>query len=254
MNNSNLLQEISRRLLHENICSTPLNNKDLNTIAEYMRLRNGGSQLMRRLSNIELNFVQIREDAENAHSEAVAAKETILRAFKDLTDNWARKGYLREFVFSHQQEDADQIKSDLSLALESINININILSRSLMMLGETSAQMRACAASFTEVYNESKLAIYAAFLNRDKEEVLDCRAISLQAHASANESNRASSGFLGIAKNCTRILATVNTLITEASYITYSDSSAPFKSRLLSPAIISNKITETIRIVDYIKL
>ena len=74
------------------------------------------------------------------------------------------------------------MRSDLSLAVEAINADMNVISKSLMTLGETSAQMRACSASFMEIYNESKLAIYAAMLNRDKEEVLDCNNKAMQAY------------------------------------------------------------------------
>jgi hypothetical protein len=146
------------------------------------------------------------------------------------------------------------MRSDLSLTIESINISLNTISKSLMTLGETSAQMRACSASFMEIYHESKLAIYAAMLNRDKEEILDCRAISLQSHASANESNRASAHYLGTAKNCTRAIALINAMMAESSGALYADTAHTYRSKLFSPTVISNKIAETIRNLEYINI
>jgi hypothetical protein len=64
------LQALSDRLFRENICTVPLNEKALQTIAEFMRLRNANSELMRRLSNVELNYVQIRAEAEESCSNA----------------------------------------------------------------------------------------------------------------------------------------------------------------------------------------
>lgn len=254
MYTSEALQALSDRLFRENICTVPLNEKDLLTVAEFMWLRNANSELMRRLSNVELNYVQIRSEAEDSCHEASLAKNAITVSFKSLIDTWGNKGYLREFLFTFKEEAAENIRSELSLALESINANLNVISRALMLLGETSAQMRACSASFMEIFNESKFAIYAAMLNRDKEEVLDCRAISLQSHASSNESNRTSAHYLGVAKNCTRIIALVNSFISESSYSLYSEGSATYRNNLLSPAIISNKITEVLRNLEYISI
>ncbi len=254
MNTAESLKIISERLVRENICSMPLNEKALQTVFDFMRLRNANSELMRRLSNIELNYVQIQAEAEEARLEAVKAKEAIIRSLKALIDLWAQNGYLREFVFTFNDEDVEAMCADLSLTIESINISLNTISKSLMTLGETSAQMRACSASFMEIYHESKLAIYAAMLNRDKEEILDCRAISLQSHASANESNRGSSHYLGTAKNCTRAIALINAMIAESSGTLYSDAAKVYRSRLFSPTVISKKIAETIRNLEYINI
>ena len=254
MYTSETLQALSERLFRENICTIPLNEKALQTVAEFMRLRNANSELMRRLSNVELNYVQIREEAEESCRDASLAKDAITASFRSLVDIWGRKGYLREFMFSFKQETTDDIRSDLSFAIEAISTNLNVISKSLMTLGETSAQMRACSASFMEIYNESKLAIYASMLNRDKEDVLDCRAISLQSHASSNESNRTSAHYLGIAKNCTRIIAIINLFISESANALYSECVPSYRANLLSPAIISNKISEVIRNLEYISI
>lgn len=254
MYTSETLQALSERLFRENICTVPLNEKALQTVAEFMHLRNANSELMRRLSNVELNYVQIRSEAEESCREASLAKDAITASFRSLVDNWGRKGYLTEFMFSFKQEAADDMRSDLSFTIEAINANINLISRALMTLGETSAQMRACSASFMEIYNESKLAIYASMLNRDKEDVLDCRAISLQSHASSNESNRTSAHYLGIAKNCTRIIAIINLFISESANALYSEGVPSYRANLLSPAIISNKISEVIRNLEYISI
>ena len=216
----------------------------------YMRLRNANSELMRRLSTVELNYVQIREEAEEAQKDASAAKDVILNSLKSLIDVWGKKGYIREFVFAFKEEDVEDMKSDMSIVWESVNIHLNILSGSLMALGETSAQMRACSASFLEIYHESKLAIYAEMLNKDKEDILDCRAISLQAHASSDESNRTSVLYLGIAKNYTRVISLINSLISETSYSMYSS----YRAKLLSPAVLSSKISDVIRNLEYIRI
>jgi hypothetical protein len=250
MNTSENLQTVAERLFRENICSVPLNEKELQKVAEFMRLRNANSELMRRLSTVELNYEQIREDAEEAINEAYSAKAAILNSFKSLIDIWAKNGYNREFMFTFKEEDGESMKSDLSVTLESININLNILSKSLMTLGETSAQMRACSASFLEIYHESKLAIYAGMLNRDKEEILDCRAISLQAHASANESSRSSSLYLGKAQSCTKIISLINELISESSYSMFLS----YGTKSLSPAVLTQKISDVIQKLEYISL
>ena len=254
MNTSNTLQIISERLFRENICPSPLNEKDLLIVAEFMRLRNANSELMRRLSNVELNYIQIRTEAEESCLSVSVAKDAIISSFRTLIDLWSEKGYLQEFMFAFQQSNADEMRSDLSACVEHININLNIISKSLMTIGETSAQMRACSASFLEIYHEAKLAIYAAILNKDKEEVLDCRAISLQSHASASESTRASAHFLGMAKNCTRIISIINALITETSISLYSENSVSYRNSIFSPTILSKKISDTIRNLEYINL
>lgn len=254
MNTSEALKTISERLIRENICSVPLNEKSLQIVYDFMRLRNANSELMRRLSTVELNYVQIQSEADDARKDAAGAKQAVINSLKGLTDIWNRKGYLREFSFSFKEEDTAEMRADLSLTIESININLNVISRSLMTLGETSAQIRACSASFMEIYHESKLAIYAAMLNRSKEEILDCRAISLQSHASSNESNRASAYFLGVAKHCTRIIATINALIAETSSSLYTSASVTYTGRLFSPNIVASKLTDAIRNLEYINI
>ena len=148
MYTSETLQALSERLFRENICTVPLNEKALQTVAEFIRLRNANSELMRRLSNVELNYVQIRAEAEESCHDASLAKDAISDSFRALVDIWGQKGYLREFMFSFKQEAADDMRSDLSFAIEAINANLNVISKSLMTLGETSAQMRACSSSF----------------------------------------------------------------------------------------------------------
>ena len=254
MNTSDALKTISERLMRENICSIPLSEKSLQIVYDFMRLRNANSELMRRLSTVELNYVQIHAEADDARKEALGAKQAVINSLKGLLDIWHRKGYLREFSFSFSEEDTSDMRADLSLTIESININLNVISRSLMTLGETSAQMRACSASFMEIYHESKLAIYAAMLNRSKEEILDCRAISLQSHASSNESNRASAHYLGIAKQCTRIISTINALIAEISSSLYTSSSASYTARLFFPNMVTNKLSDAIRNLEYINI
>ena len=59
----NELKNIATRLFNERICLQPLDERSLNLIYRYMGTINPGSDLMRRLSDIELNCNEITEEA-----------------------------------------------------------------------------------------------------------------------------------------------------------------------------------------------
>ncbi len=243
------LRTISKRLIGESICPIPLDDYSLNVINEYMRYIRSGSDLCRRLSDIELNYVQISSEAQAAAECVSDAKAMLAKRLRDLTDNWRSKGVLRDFLFSYNEEEIIYVKGSYSNALEYIRSSQNILTDHLMTISETAAQIRACAASFTEVYKESKLAVYAAMLNKNVQDVLDCRATSLQAHASASECERHSSRLLGIARNCTRIISLINKL-------TISTSEAlglEYDQRIIHPNSAYNAISDAITALESIK-
>jgi len=71
-----------------------------------------------------------------------------------------------------------------------------------------------------DTYSENKkvkLATYAAMLNKNVESILDCRSLSLQAHASSNESARSASYYLGISRIITTTISVVASMIIESA-------------------------------------
>lgn len=250
MNSADSLKTISERLLNESICSVPLDEKSLLLIERYMNARETGSDLMRRLSNIEINYIQIFSEAEQACENASTAKQEITRLFKNLIDGWRSSGALRDFAFSFSEDEVDIMRSSFATVVESTRACSKVVSDSLIVLGETSAQIRACSASFMEVYQESKLAIYAAMLNREVDNILDCRAISLQAHASGNESGRASANFLGAARQCTKLIALINSTVSELIYTLKIGEEYTGRISIASAAKAANLVTEAIRTLE----
>ena len=240
---------ISHRLVNENICRIPLDDSSLGIIDEYMRYIRSESDLCRRLSDIELNYVQISSESQTATESSSEVNEMLKKHLRELTDSWSSKGVLRDFVFSYNEEEIEYIKYSYSNLLEFMRDAQNIITEHLMTISETAAQIRACSASFTEVYKESKLAVYAAMLNRNVQDVLDCRAVSLQAHASANECERYSSRLLGAARNCTRIISVINKLIINTSETLGFE----YDKRIIHPNSAYNAICEAITALDNIK-
>lgn len=233
---------ISYRLAKENLCSTPLDAYSLDTIEQYMLYRKSESDLCRRLSDIELNYVQICSEAEFASESASKNKDCIVSILRNLTDEWRSLGLLRDFRFSLNEEDAMAIRHGYVTSLEAVKSYISKITEDLLIISETAAQVRACSASFTEVYKESKLAIYALTLNRDVESVLDCRSTMLQAHASASECQRTSSILLGNARICTKAVALLNNMMLEvARSMDFVDNDYISDSRL-SPLKASSEI------------
>ncbi len=245
---------ISDRLLKENICAVPLDERSIALIDEYMMARQTGSELMRRLSTVELNFAQIASDASEASLRASNAKDSIAFELRKTVDDWRNKGILREFMFSFGESESEYIRNTFSIVTEAVRFQLNTISESLIILGETSAQIRACSTCFTEIYRESKLAIYAAALNRSKEDLLDCRAISLVAHASASESERASGIYLGRARICTKIIAQLNSMIIEVMYSLKMSSEQSERTSIISPVKAANSISDIILNLENIKL
>lgn len=254
MTTSELHKQISERLFKENICAVPLDEKSLSQIEEFMMARQTGSDLMRRLSTIELNFAQISADTVDACRIASLAKDSIARELRRVTDEWRNSGYLRDFAFSLSSDDCDRVRTSFLTTMESVRVHISAISESLMILSQTAAQIRACAVCFTEVYHDSKLAIYAATLNKSVEDILECRAISLEAHASASECERASGIYLGRARTCTKIINELNTMISEVMDILKISTDTNARANFISPVRASNAICDVITHLESINL
>lgn len=252
MNPTDNLQIISDRLYRENIASAPLDSRSLELIEYYMTLTETGSDLTRRLSNIEINFAQINAEAEEAQASVLSAKNAVSYYLRKLTDTWEERGILREFAFSYSDEDCEFIRSSFTAYFEAIRTQMRIISDGLITLGETAAQIRACSASSMEIYQETRLAIYAAMLNHDIDNVLDCRGTSLLAHASAVECERISSQYLGSTRKCTRIISIINNTISEVSSTLKLDDARSFKINIISPMRAANQIFDAITALDAI--
>ncbi len=254
MTKSDIHKKISERLFNENICSLPLDEKALSIIEGYMNYSLTASDLMRKLSTIELNYAQIAGDTRDACHNAMSAKDNIAVTLRRLTDDWRTKGLLRDFVFSFSDDECDYIRESFVTVIEYIRYQIGLISKSLLVLGETAAQIRASSACFSEIYRESRLAVYAAMLNRNKDEILDFRAMSLEAHASASECERASGTYLGRARACTRIITDLNSMITEVTDSLRISSDTLVRVNIISPVKAANAISDMISRLEKIKL
>ncbi len=213
----NELKHIAKRLFDERICLQPLDERSLNLIYRYMGTDDTGSDLMRRVSDIELNCDEITEVATNAVNSVKDFLISCENLFKTLIDNWNEKGLINNYSLSVSKKDLSDIYHSYSIVAESLTSKIQMLASTSSILAETAIQIKACSASFLEVFNETRLAYYAAALNKDKDNLLSCRAISLQAHDSASECKRNASKFLSVAKSCDIALSVINSVLSESA-------------------------------------
>lgn len=214
---SDTLQNIATRLINENICTIPLSEKSLVMIEQYMSGSIPSGDLCRRLSNIDFNLEQICDEAEKTCSSLTITKTDIIDLHEKLITHWYSNGFLDGYFFTSENTNSVEIITSYSITLEQLRKHIASLMANLLILNETAAQIRACSASYSEVYNESSLAIYAATLNRDVEAILNHRSTSLQAHASANECELLPLKLFKKARVCSKIISCVNDMITETS-------------------------------------
>ncbi len=254
MTTSALRKQISDRLFNEGICTLPQDDRSLDLIIEYMMARQTGSDLMRRLSTVELNYAQISGETQDMCHRADLAKNSIASILRQLTDEWRMRGILRDFVFSFSDNECEYIRSGFISVLESIRFQLRMISDALILLGETAAQIRACSACFTEIYRETKLAVYAAMLNKSLENILDCRAIALLAHASASECDRASGIYLGNARTCARIITEINQMMNEVMFSLRINADTETKVNIISPVKAANSISDMILRLEKINL
>lgn len=210
-------RNITLKLAQNNICVTSLDSRSLDIISQYMKYDRSVSDLIRRLSDVELNYVQIYAEADKARESFLLCKENCIHTLKSLIDDWSSRGYIQEYYFTVDMDQRNFLKFSYSTALEEIRNLLNAFTSDLIVISETAAQLQACSASFFEIYKESKLAIYAAMLNNDVESALDCRSLSLQSHASSNECSRTSSYYLGVSRIITRIISIINSMIIEST-------------------------------------
>ena len=254
MSNNDSLKNIAVRLFKENICVTPLDERSLETVSEYMNFNSSNSDLCRRLSDVELNYVQISSDAESANDTIIESNNIIIVACKSLVDQWHQGGVLLDYFYYSSETDIRDIRASYINTLEFIRNQLRILSDSFLIISETAAQIRACAASFTEIYKETKLAIYAAMLNRDVEAVLDCRSTSLQAHASTKECEKLSSKLMGNARECSRIINCINNMILEVNQHLNIEKYEHETQSKVSPAMAKQTVCSTIGVLENIKI
>ena len=212
------------------------------------------SDLCRRLSEVELNYVQISSDAENASNAIIESNNAIVAICKNLVDKWHQDGYSLDYFFHSSEIVMNDIRVSYINTLEFIRNQLKLLNNSFLIISETAAQIRACSASFAEIYKESKLAIYAAMLNRDVEAVLDCRATSRQAHASTKECEKLSSKLMGNARNCTKIINCINNMIVDANRHLNIDTYEYETTAKISPMMAKQSICSAIGVLENIRI
>jgi hypothetical protein len=176
-----------------------------------------GSELMRRLSDIELNCNEITEEAAD---EIDSIKDFLIsceNVFKVLIDNWNVKGLVNNYSIAVTKKDLSTIYHSYSIIAESLTNKIQILASASSLLAESAVLIKACSASLLEVNNETRLAYYAAALNKDADSMLSCKAILLQARDSASECKRNAARFLSTAKSCDIALSVINSVLSESA-------------------------------------
>ena len=242
----NELKIISNRLFEEKICLQPLSDGDLNKIYRFMGMSEPCGELMRRLSDIEINYDEISTDSE----EAVACiKDTIEECdslLKSYIDSLNEKSLVGNFTFSINKADVSKMYQNYSNIAEALTTEIGKLSEAAETLSETTLQTKACSVSFLEIYNETRFAFYAASLNKDKDNMLSCRAISMQAHDSSKESNSKAIRYQSVSNCAAFALSVINNVTSEASAI-FSGYELGQKASATAIANIFIRGTETLK-------
>ena len=213
----NELQSIAKRLFEERICLQPLDERSLKLIHRYMGSAEAGADLVRRLSDIELNCEEISEEADDAVdsvNDFIICCENI---FKALIDGWSKQGLVNGYSLSVSPTALKTIRHSYSVVTEALRSKIHILAETSAILAELAVQLKACSASFLEVNNETRLAYYAAALNKDTESLLSCKALALQSRDSASECKRNSAQFLSASKASGDALSVINGVLSEAT-------------------------------------
>ena len=250
----NELKIIAQRLFDEKICLHPLCDSDLNKIYRFMGMSESGGELMRRLSDIEINYDEISTDADKA---VACIKESIGHCtylFKSYIDSLSENGLIGNFTFSLSKADISKIYQNYSMTAEALNREIEKLSAEAEDLSEIALQARACSVSFLEICNETRFAFYAASLNKDKECILTCRAISMQAHDSSKESSAKATRYQSVSNCATFALSVINSILSEAS-AAFSGYELGQKASVTAIANIFIRGTETLKnIVSSYKL
>lgn len=234
----NELKDIAKRLFEEKICLQPLAERDLTAIFSYMGMSDTGSDLMRRLSDIELNYEEIVREAEEASAEI---KDTVIGCrdlLTSLIDGWNQRGLTNNYSFVVNKSVLSDMYQSFSKTAEALSARTAVLSKTTDLTAETAMQTKACSASFLEIHKETRLAYYAAALNKDKENMLSCRAIAYQAHDSSSESDKIAARFLSASRSGTAAIFAVNTLLSD---LTVFFNNASF-GKQINTAIAVNKV------------
>lgn len=234
----NELRNISQRLYNEKICLQPLDERSLSIILRYMGSSEPCSELMRRLSDIEINSEQILIHSERSTTEIKNSVDTCAIIFKDLIDRWNSNKLTESYSFSISKADIDEMYLEYCKSTEAISAEIGIINQSIERLGENAALIKGCGASFLEVDRETRFAYYAAALNGDAEGMVSCKAVSMQARDSANESNKRAADYLSALRAGDRAVSVIKN--------TLSDSTSLFDSLLTQAAGGTTAIVNTL--------
>lgn len=238
----NELKTIAKRLFEEKICSRPLDNNSLKMIHRYMGMSETGCDLMRRLSDIEINYEELCNVSEQY---TVRIKQALICCedlFKILIDDWNRNGLINNHLFSLPESDISIMYKIYSAMADRLSNQTELLATYSDQLAESAIQTKACSASFLEIYSETSLAYYAAALNRDSDNMLSCRSISLQARDSYNESNNIATRYLSVSKAAATAILAINSELSET--VSILTSAHTIKQINVSAAV--NKIIQTI--------
>ena len=127
MSTNDTLKNVAARLIKENICSTPLDNNSLETVYLYAEHYISSADLCRRLSDVELNYIQISAEANNACVAVTDIKLSIADSCRRLTNLWQNSGYLKDYFFSSSENDIDKIRETYVITLEYLRKQMNLL-------------------------------------------------------------------------------------------------------------------------------
>lgn len=245
---------ILQRLIKENICAAPLDEASIDIIYEYMQFIRSGSDLCRRLSDIELNFEQISSEAQKAITDISKTKELISAKLRSLSDGWRSAGLFNDYAFQITEGELDRIASDYTAMIEYIRAYQGLASVCAETIAETAAQIRACAASYTEVYKETTLAVYAARLNKNVQDILDCRSTLLQAHASAKESEILSARLIAAVDRSSRMIDALNKLLMTPLESLVTGARSRNASQVERPTKLFGAVLDTITTLESINI
>ena len=240
---------LQKRLYLEKICSHPLDESQLYAIYRYMGMIDPGSELMARLSDIEINYEQIIHEASDL---ILSLKDTITSCesvIKTLIDSSDIKKVTDNLSFSVSISDISAIHRSYCQTVEKIIYDTKIISNINEILAEIYAQAKACSASFLEIFHETKLAAYAAALNKDKDGIMSCKAMALQSLDSSKESSRTAVLCLKNTNLATNAINAVNVLLSESdTYFNISPNYQQFNAYAFTNNLI--KILDSLKSIN----
>lgn len=234
----NELRIISERLYNEKICLQPLDERSLSIIHRYMGSQEPCSELIRRLSDIEISAEQIRDNSEQATAVIKSSVEKCAELFKALIDRWNSSKLTESYSFSICKADIKTMYLDYCKSTETITAVIGNITQAIENLGENAALIKGCGASSLEIERETRFAYYAAALNGDAASIVSCRGVSMQARDCANESNKSAADYISALRAGDRAVSVIQN--------TLSDSTALFDALLTQAAGSTTAIVNTV--------